>query len=447
MAGGNFDINQSKIRPGSYMNFEAKPKVKLSTAKRGTCVIPLIGYDWGPDGEFVTLTNDSPDAEIAKLGRSIYSENDLTRLVKLAFENATKVHVYIISGGNKAKKTEDNITMTAKYAGTRGNKLTVSGTANTEGGFNVSVYLDGELMETFEKVSTIADINQIGSQYVDFSGDGTLKAFAGVVLQGGTNAGVNNGSLTKYLDKLEKIKFNTALVPITDLDLTEAAKSKIKYLRNKQGKTVQFVMPNFEADDLGIINVVNSFRKYGKDLTVTDAAAWVAGVTAGADKTTSNTYKVVNGAEAVVGELTGEQAEAAILAGKFFFSTSDDTGEVIVEYDINSLVHLDKKQDNSYKKNRVIRVFDSFADDLKGTIKPNQFDNEAKGWAKMEQLGKLLLSQYSNIDGGDGAIKNVDLDNDFKVDQGRSAGDETYFNIGIQPVDSAEKLYYSISTQ
>ena len=178
-------------------------------------------------------------------------------------------------------------------------------------------------------------------------------------------------------------------------------------------------------------------------MSVADAAAWVAGVTAAATKSQSNTYKVVSNATAVVGELTNEQAEEAILAGKMFFSVSDDTGEVIIEYDINSLVYPSSTQDDSYKKNRVVRVLDSFADDLKATIRPNQFDNEPKGWEKMLQLGKLLLKQYED----DNAIKNVSADDDFMIDQSRSKGDATYFNVALQPVDSAEKLYYSISTQ
>lgn len=447
MAGGNFDINQAKVRPGSYMNFQAKQKIKQSTASRGICVIPLIGYDWGPNEQFLTLTNDTPDAEIAKLGRSIYSDNDLARLVRLAFDNAVKVHVYFISGGTQASKTEGNLTITALYGGSRGNAITVTSTANVDGGFDVSVYLDGELMETFGGCQTVKDLAENTSEYVVFSGEGELSAFAGVVLENGKDGEVANKAVTDFYDKVEKIRCNTVLIPVSDESLTNAAASKVKYLRNKVGKTVQFVFANFEGDDIGIINVVNSFRKYDTDLSVVHAAAWVAGATASADKVTSNTYKVVNDATAVVGEMSGEEAEAAILAGKFFFSASDDTDEVIVEYDINSLVHPSKKQDESYKKNRVIRVFDSFTDDLKATIKPNQFDNSPKGWAKMLQLGKLLLKRYSDDEGGEGAITNVDLDNDFVIDQSRSVGDSTYFNVGLQPVDSAEKLYYSISTQ
>lgn len=447
MAGGTFNMNQPKVRPGNYMNFEAKKKIEVPASKRGICVIPLIGYDWGPHGTFVTLINNSPDGEKAKLGRSIYDDNDFMRLIRLAFENAVKVHVYLVSGGTKAEKTEGALTITALYGGARGNDITVTSTANLDGGYDISVYLAGELVEVFIGVETIEALAAVESEYVRFSGEGVLTVFAGAVLTGGKNEAVTNQSVTEYLDRIEKVKFNTALIPSEDEVIQNVAASKIKYLREAIGKTVQFVMPNFEADYLGVVNVVNSFHKDGVDLSVSQAAAWVTGATAGADKITSNTYKVVKGATAVVGEFSNEKAEEAIKAGKFFFSTSDDTEEVMVEYDINSLVHLSEKQDDSYKKNRVIRVFDSFADDLNAIIKPAQFDNEPIDWGKMTQLGQLLLKKYSNTDGNDGAIKNVDLENDFCVNKPLSTGDSTYFDINIQPVDSSEKLYYTIKTQ
>ena len=46
-----------------------------------------------------------------------------------------------------------------------------------------------------------------------------------------------------------------------------------------------------------------------------------------------------------------------------------------------------------------------------------------------------------------GAITNVRYNEDFLVDRKRSADDETYFNIGLQAVDSAEKLYFTITTR
>ena len=172
------------------------------------------------------------------------------------------------------------------------------------------------------------------------------------------------------------------------------------------------------------------------------ACAWVAGATAGADKTTSNTYVAVEGATDVVGLKTNEEAIEAISNGEFFFSISEED-EVIVEYDINSLHKFTTERTSDYSKNRVIRVYDSFADDLKLTFPPNKFDNDPDGWLVMEGLGRALLQSYAK----QGAITNVDAENDFYVDQSKSIGDETFFNVGLQAVDSAEKLYFSVSTR
>lgn len=56
---------------------------------------------------------------------------------------------------------------------------------------------------------------------------------------------------------------------------------------------------------------------------------------------------------------------------------------------------------------------------------------------------RALLQSYAK----QGAITNVDAENDFYVDQSKSIGDETFFNVGLQAVDSAEKLYFSVSTR
>lgn len=88
-------------------------------------------------------------------------------------------------------------------------------------------------------------------------------------------------------------------------------------------------------------------------------------------------------------------------------------------------------------------MYDSFADDLKLTFPPNKFGNYPDGWLVMEGLGRALLQSYAK----QGAITNVDAENDFYVDQSKSIGDETFFNVGLQAVDSAEKLYFSVSTR
>ena len=57
MSGGNFDLNVGKIRPGTYVNVKSKRQQKAKGSTRGIAVIPFVGYDWGPNGEFIKLDN------------------------------------------------------------------------------------------------------------------------------------------------------------------------------------------------------------------------------------------------------------------------------------------------------------------------------------------------------------------------------------------------------
>ena len=86
MAGGNFDINVGKTRPGTYVNVKSKRQQKAKGSTRGIAVIPFVGYDWGPNGEFIKLSVDSPDAYLHKLGRSVYDANDFMLMVREIFK-------------------------------------------------------------------------------------------------------------------------------------------------------------------------------------------------------------------------------------------------------------------------------------------------------------------------------------------------------------------------
>lgn len=61
----------------------------------------------------------------------------------------------------------------------------------------------------------------------------------------------------------------------------------------------------------------------------------------------------------------------------------------------------------------------------------------------MDGIGRAILQLFED----EGAIKNVDLDADFKVNREDSTGDECYFDVGLEAVDSAEKLFFTIRTR
>ena len=54
MAGGTFDKSVGKVRPGTYINFEASNQSTLGSSDRGTVLIPLINHSYGPEKEFIT---------------------------------------------------------------------------------------------------------------------------------------------------------------------------------------------------------------------------------------------------------------------------------------------------------------------------------------------------------------------------------------------------------
>lgn len=447
MAGGKFDKLAGKVRPGTYMNFESTRSDTVGTSERGTVIIPLLKPSYGPAGSYIELTNAGPDAEYAKLGYSVYDSdpNRQMLLIREAFKNASKVLIYIPKEGTKAvakHELEPNLTATAKHGGTRGNALTVTVAANPVGGFDVTVSLAGNTVAYYEGLSTVDDLIAQDCEYVTFTGSGALAAIAAMNLTGGTDATAQNDDLTTFMDTWEKVKFNTVAMPVTDSSMKAAIKTKIKYLRESMGRGVQAVVPDFPADYEGIISIKNGYAIDDDKLSAAEATAWVAGASAGASYVESLTYDAVDGATDLVDALTHEEYVDAINKGHFAFSISEEN-KVIVEYDINSLTSFKQPKDETYRKNRVVRVMDTFQESIQLNFPPNKYANDSDGWDIMEGVGKSILKQFAEA----GAITDVDYDNDFLVDRDASYGDKTYFNVNLKPVDSAEKLFFTTHTR
>ncbi len=477
MAGGTFDKYVGKVRPGTYINFvSGRDADVLMGGVRGTVIIPLPKANYGPAKKYIKLTSASPDAGAPMFGYSIY-DNDPNRqmlLIREAFKKATTVYVYIMTEGKQAtaditmtvepaqtipeekEAVTKTLKATAKYGGTRGNDLTVTLDANPLGGFDVLVHLGGVKVCEYDGLKTVDELIAMECPYIDFTSeevdDRRLGEAAGINLANGTDGELTNNDISGFVDTWESVHFNTVAFPFDGEDdekvnydtIKQAAFTKIKYMRENMGKGVQVVIPNSgKMDYEGVINVTNSISLDGDDLSIPEACAWVAAATAGADYIESLTYVPYAGATAVVGEKTNEDAVLAINNGEFFFSLSEN-GDVVVEYDINSLTtFIPKVKDKSYRKNRVIRAHDALQETIQLNFIPNKFNNDDEGWSVMEGIGKTILRQFDDK----GAITNVDMDNDFLVDREMSKDDETYFNVGAQFVDSAEKLYFTITTR
>ncbi len=459
MTSGRWDPVTGRVRPGTYINVDGTANDTVQYGQRGVVLVPLADLGWGPDGEVVTVTADNLASYNASLGAA---PMDIL-MVNEALKGAKTVKAYIINKGTKASKTIElaaasgddpavNLVATAKYGGTKGNNLKFAIVLNTDNTFDVSIYLGTETVEEFAGLATAADLIGAGSEYIDFTCSvetQALVAVASASLTGGTAGTVQNTDIVAMLDAVEGIVWNTMAFPFTDASLQTAAITKIKYLRDTIGKSVQAVLPSATASSAnyeGIINLINSVQlEDGTQLTVAQATAFVAAVTAGADETQSNTYASYPGADAIVGVLTNEAIETAIQNGQMCF-TYDDEQLPHIEYDINSLHTFTDKRPRQYSKNKIVRIIDSLCDTIRATYPPNRFPNNSVGWDRMDSLGKTILQHYDE-NGGNGAIMNVDYDNDFLVDRIKSSGDSVYVDVAITPVDAAEKLYFTVLTR
>ena len=368
-----------------------------------------------------------------------------------ALKAAAEVIVYIPKQGAKATATATAFTATAKYGGSRGSDLEIAVVANPENGFDATVYLNTEAIETFEGLATVGDLMAAGSAWVDFDGDATdaLEAAAGLKLAGGADGVATNEDFATFLDASELVEWDVMALPIKgegseNLALLNSAVTTIKYLRKTANKYRALVLSGIAADYPGVINVTDGIVLNDDTvLTPEQVTAWVAGADAAAGATRSNTYRAYPGAKRIATGRNTTQREEAVKKGEYVFTYNND-GEVVAQYDINTLTTFEPPMsDNTWRKNRIRRTMDAFANAIVSNFPPNKYDNTPKGWDAMEGVGASLLAAYE----GAGAIRDVDYGADFKVDRSKSADDVTYFNVWIRPVDSAEKLYFTITTQ
>ena len=216
----------------------------------------------------------------------------------------------------------------------------------------------------------------------------------------------------------------------------------IKAMRDDEGIKCQAVLANHEADSEGIIDVVQGIiLTDGTKLTAAETTAWVAGATAGASITTSNTGMKYAGAVDVSPRMTKSEMETAVKAGKLIFKV-DSAQNVTVEYDINSLTTITPEKRKMLTKNRVLRTVDNIANDISNIFESNyvgKVNNNADG----QSLLKAALVDYFSTLQNMGAIQNFETD-DITVAAGTDS-DAVVVDVFVQPVDSVEKIYITVN--
>ena len=437
-------LSYNKQRPGAYFNFKSVPRPLMQVGDRGIASIP-IALNWGATGELIELYSDEllNGDSLAKVGFTAFDSE--SKLVNLMLQYCYKVLLYRTNtAGTKASKVVGNLTATAKYSGTFGNKITI---AIVENGtlFDVNTFVDGSQKDS----QTVATVDELeNNDFVDFEGTGELTANAGIALTGGTNgtAVAKATYYPLYLALLEIANFQTFGCPdLEDTDATIKASvlTFVKNQRNNEEKFIQGVVANYPAADYeGIISVKNGFIVNGENVTKEEATAVVAGMTAGANVNESNTNKTITGATDLIGKYTNSQIIDALKGGEFLF-TPNSRGEIKVEQDINSLHTFTTEKNYAFSKNRVERVLDEIGTTVKDTWEQSfmgKVDNDADG---RDIFKSNLISYFEELQ-RIGAIQEFAGADDIEIIAGNDL-DVVIVNTWIKPVDSMEKVYFTVN--
>lgn len=442
MAGGTWS-SQNKVRPGVYIRFTSSRGLDLNVGERGVVTI-CEPMSWGPVG--VVQTVEPGDDMRPYCGYDITAPQArfLNEIFKGTNRTSAPYRLYLYrptaSGSAEATATTGVLTATAKYPGVRGNDITIVITEDVddEGSFMVSTVVDNVIQDE-QTAATVADL--VANDWVTWSGTGDLTATVGAPLTGGADGTVASSAYSTYLTAIEPYKFDVMIYDGTDTTVQDAMVAFVKRLADENGQYSQLCAANLtNPDSRYVINVCSGVTlNDGTELTAAQTCWWAGGAEAGAQYNESLTYAAYPSAIACSPVMTNSQYIDAINAGKLVLFADDNV--VKVETDINSLVTYTTDITSVYRKNRVMRLCNTIANDVYQQFSDGYIgvvNNNEQGRAMFQSaiVGYLLDIQANQ------GIQNFEPE-DVEVLPGDDI-DAIVVNIVIQAVDSVEKIYMTI---
>lgn len=446
MAGGIW-TSQNKTLPGVYINVKSQGNVNANVGPRGVVAIaePL---SWGPTGVVQEITPG--ESLVPYIGYDVTQPQALFLREMMKGSNVTSGPISILlyrptgTSGVAATGKIGALTVTALYVGVRGNDVSIiiSEEVDNEGTYDVQTVVDGSIVDD----QAITDLSQlVANSWVKFSGTGTtITETAGQTLSGGVDPTVSATDYSTFLQVIEPYTFDVIAYDGTEQTVIQAYAAFAERVSDSIGKKCQAVAAGqyaIAADSEYMIGVQNGVvLDDGTALTPQQAVWWVAGAEAGALYYQSLTYAEYPNAVAASPKLTESELTEAVQSGAFCFI--DDFGSAQVCTDINTLTTFTVDKGKEFRKNRLMRVLMQFSNDVYAyfaTSYIGKVDNNDAG----RNLLKGWIVGYLNEMQANNGVQNFTAE-DVEVLPG-SEVDAVVINVSIQPVDSVEKIYMTVT--
>ena len=426
-----------------YIRFTSSRGLGLVVGERGTVAI-CEPMSWGPVGEVMTV---EPGDDMRQ-----YCGYDITapqaRFLNEIFKGTNRtsgpqtVLLYRPQATSSASATVTSgaLTATALYPGARGNDITIVITedVDNEGSFQVSTVVDGYIMD--EQTAATVE-NLVANDWVTWSGTGALTATVGAPLVGGADGTVAASAYSTFLTAIEPYHFDVLIYDGSDTTVQDAMVQFIKRMNDDNGQYCQLCAAGLTNPDTRYVIDCESAVTLtdGTQLTKYQVCWWLGGAEAGARYNQSLTFASYPNAVAVDPVMTNSEVIDALNAGQIVLFAED--GIIKIWQDINSLVTLTTDITKVYRKNRVIRLCNTIANDVY-----QQFSDNFIGVVNNNENGRMLFKNaivgyLLDIQANEG-IQNFTAE-DVEVLPGTDI-DAIVVNIVLQAVDSVEKIYLTI---
>lgn len=454
MLGGGTFTSQNKVLPGTYINVVSAVHA-AGAVTNGIVAMPMT-LSWGPTERVVRITKEEFEKNSLRLLGYPKAAERLLPFREL-FQNAVLLYFYRV---NRNPGKAENTYAEARYAGVRGNDLTVAiqRNAGDSSKYDVKTLLNASVYE-IQTVSTAFDLED--NEFLVFKKDAQLTETSGIPLTGGADGGVATmEDYRAFLGQMESHSFNVLGCPSKDAAVIDEFVSYTKRMRDELGIKFQTVVFRAtKADYEGIISVENRVtgRMPGAEALVGSAVVgkseasaiedyelvyWTSGAEAACELNKSNTNKVYNGEYEIDVPYTQAQLEAAVKSGTFVFHQVGD--DIRVLQDINSLVSFTDEKSQDFSDNQTIRILDAIGNNVAGI-----FSDKYMGQIPNDEAGRVSLwNDITTYLKGLTAVRAVEP---FETETVTVVQGETkrsvVASLPVTPINCMERLYMTVIVQ
>lgn len=452
---GTFLKGETKVRPSAYFRVEKVGGTQIVGADDGTVCV-LFAADYGPLGEATELTS-TDDYTLT------YGNAGTTKMLSEVLQAGPKavVAIRLGSAGTMASVSltnaseGDGAVINAKYAGSKSFSVTIRDKASDDNYRECIIYSGGGTFESYDFVKGGDEAAALATAMQDSpnfkctaKGSGTLTAVTAKAFTAGTDPEITTQSYSDALGVAEKYRFNTICVDTekSEVHLLLAAFLDRIYNLGQFAIGVVAEDPSKSLSDRESVAAAYNSEKmvYVLNADVMEAqtevkgcyvAARIASMIAVCESNTSLTHTVISGFSDLAQKLTPSQITTAETKGCLVLSLNP-SGQVWIDYAINTLITPDDNHDEGWKKIRRVKTryelmyrCNTTADALIGKV-----DNDKNGRATVISQMQTIINAMIN----EGKLTSGTVSED---DSMTSDVDSAYFIIDVIDKDSIEHLY------